>query len=204
MFCVGSLFNSCTPESLIREQKRELIKAKRSIERSLFQYEKELSTNEAVLKGHVRNNRYESAQATAKGIIRSKKMIQKMQEGKQVLTSIEHALNNSAMMETLMESMRKAVGVQRQLNGMIDVSHFGKLVAAFERENGKLEMKQDMMDDINGDKEEVDKEANTEIEEMLSLYAADLNVVLENPKIKKQNDQAEIVAKKLNDLQVIQ
>jgi hypothetical protein len=89
----------------------------------------------------------------------------------------------------ILESLQQASQFLRQLNGMASTQSVAAVIQLFEREHGKLEMKEEMIDTMLDNTDESD--VNLEINKVLEQVSLEIGMQMPKPSttVKQKQDE---------------
>jgi len=175
-----------TPKELAKEAKRETKKEVRSSQREMDRELREVDrqekqiTKELKQRAKITNNSKDPAlSALAKQLVQVRKQREKMMTAKAHIGAVGMNANAMATQVAAASAIGSVTAAMKITNDAMNVKETTKVLQEFQRENEKLEVKQEMMDDALMDAfdgEDVEEEA----EEITSQVLAELGVELDS------------------------
>lgn len=136
-------------EECLRNEKRNLNKSIRELEREIFKLTKEQNRIEKDIKINSRKNENISiVRALAKDYISIKKTITKYNKLKSHLFSMKIKLQSVKSSEQLGRSITEINGIIKRVNGYLKVTSLNKSINEYQKENNEVSLKEEMLDDL--------------------------------------------------------
>jgi len=156
-----------TPDQLMREQDRELRKVKRGLDRDRNKMEAEEKKLEMEIKKAAKAGNKQACAILAKQLVNMRKQKNRSYTASSQITSVgmhTKAMHANMKMAGAMEQTTKSMA---KVNKTMDPQKMAQMMAQFERENAKMEMSEEMINDTmdsvlaeSGDEEEQDSVIN--------------------------------------------
>ncbi|KMZ94530.1 hypothetical protein PVMG_01887 [Plasmodium vivax Mauritania I] len=136
-------------EECLRNEKRNLNRSIRELEREIFKLTNEQSKIEKNIKINAKRNGDTSTVRTlARDYISIKKTIAKYNKLKSHLFSMKVKLQSVKSSEQLGRSLTEINRVIKRVNGYIKLTSLNKSINDFHKENNEVSLKEDMLDDL--------------------------------------------------------
>lgn len=175
-----------TPKELAKEAKRETRKEVRSSQREMDRELRELDrqeqqiTKELKQRAKVTNSSKDPALAAlAKQVVQVRKQREKILTAKAQIGAVGMNASSMATMVGAASAIGNVSSAMKTTNEMMNIKETTKILQEFQRENEKLEVKQEMMDDAlmdAFDNEDVEEEA----EQITNQVLAELGVEMDS------------------------
>mmetsp|Transcript_6769 Transcript_6769/g.23321 ORF Transcript_6769/g.23321 Transcript_6769/m.23321 type:complete len:227 (-) Transcript_6769:232-912(-) len=166
-----------TPKELLRENKRQIDRAIRDIDRermSLQSQEKKLIVE---MKKMAKNNQNEAAKVMAKSLIRMRHNITKYYTVKSQLQAVSMRMQTLKATQSMADAMKGVTKALTGMNGQLSLPEIQKTLREFERQNEKMDMTSEIMDDAMDDAFEEEGEAE-ETEELVQQVFDEIGINL--------------------------
>ncbi|EUD66982.1 hypothetical protein C922_02566 [Plasmodium inui San Antonio 1] len=136
-------------EECLRNEKRNLNKSIRELEREIFKLTNEQNKIEKEIKINAkRNESISTVRALAKDYISIKKTIGKYNKLKSHLFSMKIKLQSVKSSEQLGRSLTEINRIIKRVNGYMKLTSLNKSINEYQRENNEVSLKEDMLDDL--------------------------------------------------------
>lgn len=203
-----------TPKELAKEAKRETRREVRGAQREMDREMRELDRQEAQITKElkqraksVNNPKDPALAALAKQLVQVRKQREKLLATKAHIGAVGMHATSMASQVAAAEALGTVTGAMQVANSAMDVKATTKIMLDFQRENERLEVKQEMMDEALIDAFDND-EVNEEAENLTNQVLAELGVEMDSqmvglnaPTMKPQGDEiTQEEADALNDV----
>jgi len=162
-----------TVKEQVREQKRNIDKSIRELDRERMRMEQQEKQLQGQIKKAAKEGHVDAARMIAKDLVRTRKQTQKMYQMRTQLQSVSMQMTSIQSTAAMSQAMAGVVGAMSTMNKQMDLPSMQKIVMEYERENGKMEMTQEMMDDAmdsvmagDGEEAETDEVINKVFDEL--------------------------------------
>lgn len=148
-----------SPKEILRENKRQLDRAIRDIDRermSLQSQEKKLIVE---MKKMAKNNQNDAVKVMAKSLIRMRHNITKYYTVKSQLQAVSMRMQTLKASQSMADAMKGVTKALTGMNGQLSLPEIQKTLREFERQNEKMDMTSEMMNDAMDDAFEEEGEA---------------------------------------------
>uniref|UniRef100_A0A7S2Z1T3 Uncharacterized protein n=1 Tax=Chloropicon laureae TaxID=464258 RepID=A0A7S2Z1T3_9CHLO len=166
-----------TPKELLRENKRQIDRAIRDIDRermSLQSQEKKLIVE---MKKMAKGNQNEAVKVMAKSLIRMRHNITKYYTVKSQLQAVSMRMQTLKASQSMADAMKGVTKALTGMNGQLSLPEIQKTLREFERQNEKMDMTEEIMNDAMDDAFEEDGEAE-ETEELVQQVFDEIGINL--------------------------
>lgn len=197
-----------TPKELAKEAKRETRREVRSSQREMDRELRELDrqekqiTKELKQRAKLTNNSKDPALAAlAKQLVQVRKQREKIMTAKAQIGAVGMNASSMATQVAAASAIGNVSNAMKATNEMMNVKETTKILHEFQRENEKLEVKQEMMDDAlmdAFDNEDVEEEAEQVTNQVLAELGVEmdskmvgLNVPSQQPTLEENISQEE-------------
>nr|CAB3230641.1 charged multivesicular body protein 2b-A [Phallusia mammillata] len=205
------MFKKKTVEQQMKEQDRQLRRAQRDIGRDRGQLEKEEKKLEMEIKKAAKAGNKDTCAILAKQLVNLRKQKTRTYKASSTITSVgvqTKAMHSNMKMAKVMGTTAKTMG---QVNKQMDPQKIAQTMQQFERENAKMEMSEEMINDTlddvlneSGDEEEQDSIINQVLGEIgIDISGQMNNVNVPSNNLKESGSSAEFddIEARLNALQ---
>uniref|UniRef100_A0A7S1BRV2 Charged multivesicular body protein 2a n=1 Tax=Corethron hystrix TaxID=216773 RepID=A0A7S1BRV2_9STRA len=171
---MGAVFGKGkTLKEVIRENKREINKSIRELDREKNALEKEEKRLITDIKKQAKAGQHNSVRIMAKDLVRTRQYITKFIEMRSHLQGVALKLQTVKSQTAMAEAMTAAGKSMMKFNKAIDIPRINKMMADFMKENEKSELVQEMLGDAiddtleqEGDAEETEKIVSQVLDEI--------------------------------------
>ncbi|MEW5301131.1 MAG: hypothetical protein WDW36_004010 [Sanguina aurantia] len=164
-----------TPDELLRENKRQLDKAIRDLDRERMGLQNQEKKVVAEIKKMAKEGQTASVQVMAKSLIRNRHAVTKMYGLKSQLQSVSLRLATLKSTQAMASAMMGATKAMRAMSQNLKLPALQKIMRDFERQNEKMEMTSDMMGDAVDDALEGEGEAE-ETDELVQQVLDEIGI----------------------------
>ncbi|SBT75907.1 vacuolar protein sorting-associated protein 2, putative [Plasmodium ovale] len=144
---MGGYFSKNVEECL-REEKRKLNRSIREIEREIFKLENAKNNIEKKIKMYVSKNDITLIRTLAKDFVHIKNTISKFNKIKSHLFSMQIKLQSVKSSEQLSKNLKNMNMVIKKVNNYLKLENINNCINEFQKENNKVNLKEDMLDDL--------------------------------------------------------
>ncbi|KAL7712322.1 SNF7 family protein [Entamoeba marina] len=174
---MSRLFHKKTPQEIAREQKLNISKSIREINREIKRLEREESRLTNDIKKMARAGRSNTVKVMAGDLVKTKKQIDKLQVIVAQLNSTKMKMTEVSSMAAVTEAMTGVTNAMNKVNQATKLPAMQKVVNDFEKQNSELGIKTAMVGDMvqegyNAD--EIEEEGELEIDKVLSSIGLDV------------------------------
>jgi charged multivesicular body protein 2A len=178
---VATLFKKKSPSEILRENKRQIDKHLRELDRERSQLQQQEKKLTIEIKRMAKENQLKSVRVLAKDLVRTRNSITKFYALKSQLQGVSlrmQTLKSTQAMADAMNGVTKAMGA---MNKKLNLPAISKIMKEFERENDKMEMTTEIMGDAlddafenEGEEDESEELVNAVLDELGCSMNADL------------------------------
>jgi charged multivesicular body protein 2A len=178
---VATLFKKKTASEILRENKRQIDKHLRELDRERSQLQQQEKKLTIEIKRMAKENQLKSVRVLAKDLVRTRNSITKFYALKSQLQGVSlrmQTLKSTQAMADAMNGVTKAMGA---MNKKLNLPAISKIMKEFERENDKMEMTTEIMGDAlddafenEGEEDESEELVNAVLDELGCSMNADL------------------------------
>lgn len=149
---MGNLLGKDKPlKEILRENKRQITRAVRELDREKSNMEKEEKRLTVEIKKAARENQMQSVKIMAKDLVRTRQQVCKLIEMRSHLQGVSLKLQTVKSHEAMASAMRNTANAMAKMNKAVNVQTITKMLADFEKENARTEMMQEVMGDAIDD-----------------------------------------------------
>lgn len=145
----------------MRGHKREIDKSIRDLERENLKIVTQEKQRMTALKAAVKKNLLEESKFMIKDIVACRAHQIKFAKTKSQLHSLSLKLTTMTATQQMMTALNKVTKAISSINTKMTVSDMQKIMMQFERETGKLEMKEEMMDEVTNQDQDSEVQEST-------------------------------------------
>jgi len=188
---MSRLFHRKTPQELLREQQRLVNKSIREIDRERVALQQNEKKTILEIKKLAKEGQVPAAKILAKNLVKIRANITKMYSMRAQLQTVSMQLSTMKSTAAMNSAMAGATKAMLRMNKKMNLPAMQKITMEFQRQNEKMGMTQEMMDDViedaMGDDEDVDEESEEVINQTLEEIGIDLEGSLASvPKSKEK------------------
>mmetsp|Transcript_35241 Transcript_35241/g.104253 ORF Transcript_35241/g.104253 Transcript_35241/m.104253 type:complete len:214 (-) Transcript_35241:467-1108(-) len=181
-----------TVKEQVRESKRELRGGARNIDREIAQLKREEAKLVQEIKAAAKSGNEASVRILAKSVVRVRAQITKLYSSQAQLRGVSTNIMTAAATSSLATSMGQATSTMSSMNVAMDPRKVNSTMAQFSKENMKMEMTSEMMDDaINSamDDDDLEEEGENVMNQVLEGLGVDLSAAAPNARTNKVAQQ---------------
>ena len=174
---MSRFFHKKTPHEIIREQKLNIGKSIREIQREIKRLEREETRMTNEIKKLAKLGRQNAVKAMAKDLVTTKHQIDKLETVVAQLNSTKNKLTEMNSVVAVTEAMNGICVAMQRVNDATQLPAMQKVMNDFEKQNQELGIKTTMASDMinSGMQEEgVEEEAELEIDRVLTEIGLDV------------------------------
>jgi charged multivesicular body protein 2A len=168
-------------KEILRENKRQITRAVRELDREKATLEKEEKRIIMEIKKAAKENQMGSVKVMARDLVRTRQHITKFIEMRSHLQGVSLKLQTVKSHEAMASAMQNTAKAMAKMNKAVNVKTITKMLADFERENARTEMMQEVMGDAiddaladDGVEEEEERVVNQVLDEIGITFGEDL------------------------------
>ncbi|SCA48650.1 vacuolar protein sorting-associated protein 2, putative [Plasmodium ovale] len=135
-------------EECLREEKRKLNRSIRELEREIYKLENDKNNIEKKIKMYVNKNDITLIRTLAKDFVHIKNTISKFNKIKSYLFSMKIKLQSVKSSEQLSKNLKNMNMVIKKVNNYLKLENINNCINEFQKENNKVNLKEDMLDDL--------------------------------------------------------
>ena len=177
MSFLGNLFKRKTPKEILRENKRQIDRAIRDIDRErmgLQSQEKKLIVD---MKKAAKQNQNDAVKVMAKSLIRIRHNVTKYYTVKSQLQAVSMRMQTLKATQSMADAMKGVTKALTGMNGTLSLPDIQKTLREFERQNEKMDMTSEIMNDAMDDAFEEEGESE-ETEELVQQVFDEIGINL--------------------------
>ncbi|KAG1669499.1 hypothetical protein FOA52_015666 [Chlamydomonas sp. UWO 241] len=184
-----------TPAELLRENKRNLDKAIRELDRERMGLQNEEKKIVTEIKKLAKEGQMDAVKVLAKSLVRNRKAVTKMYGLKSQLQAVSLRLATLKSTQAMADAMGGATKAMRMMNRNLNMPQLQKIMMEFERQNERMEMTSEMMgdavDDAMGEEDE-EEESDALVSQVLDEIGIGMaGQMAQAPSAKQQQQQEE-------------
>ncbi|KAK9918465.1 hypothetical protein WJX75_004255 [Coccomyxa subellipsoidea] len=186
-----------TVKEQVRASQREITGGVRDLDRELLGIDREEKKLIKEIKEAARNGNEKGARALAKSLVRLRGQRTKVLASSAQLRGVRASIGTAAVTAKMGESMAKANEVMAAMGKTNDPAKIAQTMQQFQKENAKMEMGQEMMDDsLDGIWDDEDTEAETSdlMNQVLDEIGVDITAQMGSAPAKKAAVQQKVSA----------
>lgn len=164
-----------TVQQQIREKKREVDRAVRSIDTEIARLEKDKAKLGNEIRKFAKQNEMDSVKVLAVQIARTNRQIKHFTSARTNLQVIGHKLQTISCTETMARTMKEITGVMKRMNAGTKPLELQKILMEFAKQSDLLESKEELISDAIDDAFEDDE---VESENVVNAVLAELGIEL--------------------------
>uniref|UniRef100_A0A7S0S4Y1 Charged multivesicular body protein 2a n=1 Tax=Chlamydomonas leiostraca TaxID=1034604 RepID=A0A7S0S4Y1_9CHLO len=179
-----------TAADVLRENKRNLDKAIRELDRERMGLQNQEKRIIADIKKMAKEGQMDAVKVMAKSLVRNRHAVTKMYGLKSQLQAVSLRMATLKSTQAMADAMKGATKAMRMMNKNLNMPQLTAIMREFERQNERMEMTSDMMGDMmddafegEGEEEETDDLVNQVLDEiglnMASIASAPAHKVAE-------------------------
>lgn len=162
-----------TPAEMLRENKRQLDRAIRDLDRERMALQQQEKKTVAEIKKMAKEGQMDAVKVMAKSLVRNRHAVTKMYGLKSELQAVSLRLATLKSTQAMADAMRGATKAMRAMNRRLNLPNLQAIMREFERQNERMEMTSEMMGDAvddalqdEGEEEETDNLVNQVLDEI--------------------------------------
>ncbi|KAG2444035.1 hypothetical protein HYH02_009233 [Chlamydomonas schloesseri] len=162
-----------TPAEMLRENKRQLDKAIRELDRERMSLQQQEKKTIAEIKKMAKEGQMDAVKVMAKSLVRNRHAVTKMYGLKSELQAVSLRLATLKSTQAMADAMRGATKAMRAMNRRLNLPNLQNIMREFERQNERMEMTSEMMGDAvddalqdEGEEEETDNLVSQVLDEI--------------------------------------
>lgn len=161
---------------LIRENKRELNKSSRDIDKEIANLKKQEQLVQADIKRAMKKGDEKAARILAKQIVQMRKQQERLTMTKGNISAVNYKQSTVGATQALSSAINTSNKVMGKMNAQMDISKMGQTIQQFQKQNELVSMNEEMIDDaidgMFGD--DMEDEADQAMDEILDSIGIDL------------------------------
>ena len=167
-----------TVKEQVRENKRELGRSTRDIDREIANLQRQEKLVQIDVKKALKRNDERTARTLAKQIVQIRKQQERLMATKGNMTALGHKQTSIGANQAMMSAVGTSTKVMSQMNAQMDAKKMSQTMAEFQKQNAMASMSEqmvdDMIDDMFGDEDEMEGETEQAMSEILDSIGIDL------------------------------
>merc|ERR1712176_228842 len=144
---IKEFFSPTDPKKLARDQKRELNRQDRALERDRLQFDREEAKLKQQIKQAAKKGDTATANILAKQIVKTRQAKQRSYQASAQIKGVGMNMNNMMAQQKMAQSMASTSKIMGKMNKQMDPLQVQKTMAKFSAENAKFEMTGELLDD---------------------------------------------------------
>jgi len=166
-----------SPKEILRENKRQLDRAIRDIDRERMSLQSQERKLIVEMKKMAKNNQNDAVKVMAKSLIRMRHNITKYYTVKSQLQAVSMRMQTLKASQSMADAMKGVTKALTGMNGQLSLPEIQKTLREFERQNEKMDMTSEMMNDAMDDAFEEEGEAE-ESDELVQQVFDEIGISL--------------------------
>jgi len=163
------------PKEQVRKWKTDLRAEGRKLERQVRHIQTEELKVKKSIKDAAKRGDMASAKVLAKELVRSRKVVNRLQISKVQLNSVVMQMQENFAQAKVMGHMQKSAEIMRVMNGLVKLPEIAASMQSLQMEMVKAGVIEDLVDDaMENDESELEDEAEEEVEKVLAEITSDL------------------------------
>lgn len=167
-----------TPSEMLRENKRQLDRAIRELDRERTKLERQEKQVIADIKKAAKAGQIDSTRIMAKDLVRTRNHMKKMIKMKTQIQAVALKIQTLKSTATMADAMKGVTKAMRSMNKTMNIPGLQKIMMEFEKQNEMMEMKQEVMDDMIDDTL-ADSDEEEETDQVVSQVLDELGLSLD-------------------------
>ena len=166
-----------TVKEHVRENKRELTRSTRDMDREILNLQRQEKLIQADIKKALKRNDERTARTLAKQIVQIRKQQERMMATKGNMTALGHKQSTMGANQAMVGAIGKSANIMGKMNAQMDMKQMSSTMAEFQKQNQMASMSEEMMDDvIDGmfDDDDMESETDQAMNEILDSIGIDL------------------------------
>lgn len=164
-----------TPAEVLRENKRMLDKAIRELDRERMGLQNQDKKLVMDIKKAAKEGQMDAVKVMAKSLVRNRQSVTKLYNLKSQLQAVSLKLQTLKSTQAMADAMRGATKAMGMMNKKMNIPQMQKLLMEFERQNERMEMTSDMMNDAIDDSMGADNEEE-ETDDLVSQVLDEIGI----------------------------
>mmetsp|Transcript_21966 Transcript_21966/g.53661 ORF Transcript_21966/g.53661 Transcript_21966/m.53661 type:complete len:224 (+) Transcript_21966:83-754(+) len=152
-----------TLKEQIRENKRGIDRSCRELDRERAKLEQQEKTLQMQIRKVARDGQMSSARVMAKDLVRTRANISKMYQMRTQMQSVSMQMTSMQTTQAMSDAMGSVVKTMTAMNSQFSLPSMQQVIMQYEKESGKMEMTQEMMDDALEDAMGIDEADEDEV-----------------------------------------
>lgn len=188
------IFKKPDVKEQVREAKRDLRKGTRDIDREILALRREEEKLIREIKAAAKTGNQAATRVLAKSLVRLRGQIAKLQGSSAQLTGIGTSITTAAATTTVASAVSSATKTMTSMQGAMNPAKINSTMAAFAKENQRMEMAQEMIGDaVDGalDTDEVEEETDGLVGQVLDEIGIDLAASMQSAPKQRQAARAQ-------------
>ncbi|GIL64669.1 hypothetical protein Vafri_18561 [Volvox africanus] len=136
---------------MLRENKRQLDKAIRELDRERMALQQQEKKTVMEIKKMAKEGQMDAVKVMAKSLVRNRHAVTKMYGLKSELQAVSLRLATLKSTQAMADAMRGATKAMRAMNRRLNLPNLQNIMREFERQNERMEMTSEMMGDAVDD-----------------------------------------------------
>lgn len=159
------------PKDMVREWQAALRKEARQLDRQILGIQREQEKAKRMLKDAAKKGDKDSCRVLAKEVVRSNKAISRIHCAKAQLKSVENHMHQQLANLRLSGALQKSAEVMKSMQALVKINDVAATMRELSKEMMKAGIIEEMMDDtiesVMDDSDEMEEEAQREVEKIL-------------------------------------
>jgi len=144
---LANLFHTKTPKEIARENKREITRARRELQRETMRLQTNQRQQENEIRKLAAKGEQKALRQYAKNIVKTRNQLNKISQMDATLSALESEITTITTNQTMVDVMVKTTRTLERINKMIPLQGFQQTMMKFEKNKEMNEAKQEMMED---------------------------------------------------------
>eukprot|EP01132_Coremiostelium_polycephalum_P000927 gene927-1170_t len=176
-----SFLKKPTPEELVKKWKRDLKREERGLDTQLRAIDMQEKKTIRLIKERVKAGDNVNAKTLAKEIVKSRKAKERMYTAKATMNSVAMQLQSNLAMAKVAGNLAKSTEVMKMMNNLIKLPELNKTMMAMGAEMTKAGIMEEMISDVFERDDDMDAEADQEIDKIMDEIIAPAPKVSDSP-----------------------
>ncbi|EFA79153.1 SNF7 family protein [Heterostelium album PN500] len=176
-----SFLKKPTPEEMVKKWKRELRKEDRGLDAQIRAIDLQEKKTIRMVKERVKAGDQKSAKTLAKEIAAARKAKERIYTAKAQMNSVSMQLQQNLSMAKVAGHLAKSTEVMKMMNNLIKLPELNKVMMAMGQEMMKAGIIEEMISDAFGSQDELEAEAEQEVDKILD------EIMITGPKVSEES-----------------
>ncbi|KAF2073708.1 hypothetical protein CYY_004996 [Polysphondylium violaceum] len=170
-----------SPEEMVKKWKRELRKEDRGLDTQLRAIDLQEKKTIRMIKERVKAGDKTSAKTLAKEIVNSRRAKERIYVAKATMNSVSMQLQSNLAMAKVAGNLAKSTDIMKMMNDLVKLPELNKVMMAMGSEMTKAGIMEEMISDVFDRDEDLEEEAEIEVEKIMDEILTSGPRVSSNP-----------------------